>query len=112
MTQKIGRNDPCPCGSDLKCKHCYGGPRQEPRAAAEVEARDSAVPRALGWLAERHRKAMQAALDELLFEQLWPEGGPNPNEIGESMHEKERHSRNRGLQASKPEWHARDKPGL
>lgn len=87
MTQKIGRNDPCPCGSGLKYKHCHGGPRQEPRAAAEVEARDSAVPRALGWLAERHRKAMQAALDELLFEQLWPEDGPDPNEIDESMHD-------------------------
>ena len=22
--QKIGRNDPCPCGSGLKFKHCHG----------------------------------------------------------------------------------------
>ncbi|MBV8633452.1 MAG: SEC-C domain-containing protein, partial [Burkholderiaceae bacterium] len=21
---KIGRNDPCPCGSGLKYKHCHG----------------------------------------------------------------------------------------
>ena len=23
-TQKIGRNDPCPCGSGRKYKHCHG----------------------------------------------------------------------------------------
>jgi preprotein translocase subunit SecA len=23
-TQKIGRNDPCPCGSGKKYKHCHG----------------------------------------------------------------------------------------
>nr|MBP6152584.1 SEC-C domain-containing protein [Candidatus Methylopumilus sp.] len=21
---KVGRNDPCPCGSDKKYKHCHG----------------------------------------------------------------------------------------
>ena len=24
MTNKIGRNDPCPCGSGKKYKHCHG----------------------------------------------------------------------------------------
>ena len=24
MTQKIGRNDPCPCGSGKKYKYCHG----------------------------------------------------------------------------------------
>jgi preprotein translocase subunit SecA len=23
-TQKVGRNDPCPCGSGKKFKHCHG----------------------------------------------------------------------------------------
>ena len=23
-TQKVGRNDPCPCGSGKKYKHCHG----------------------------------------------------------------------------------------
>ena len=23
MAQQIGRNDPCPCGSGLKFKHCH-----------------------------------------------------------------------------------------
>ena len=25
---KVGRNDPCPCGSGKKYKHCHGGPTQ------------------------------------------------------------------------------------
>jgi preprotein translocase subunit SecA len=24
LTQKVGRNDPCPCGSGKKYKHCHG----------------------------------------------------------------------------------------
>jgi preprotein translocase subunit SecA len=28
---KVGRNDPCPCGSGKKFKHCHGG------AAANIE---------------------------------------------------------------------------
>ena len=24
MTNKVGRNDPCPCGSGKKYKHCHG----------------------------------------------------------------------------------------
>jgi preprotein translocase subunit SecA len=24
QTQKVGRNDPCPCGSGKKYKHCHG----------------------------------------------------------------------------------------
>lgn len=26
--EKVGRNDPCPCGSGKKYKHCHGGSRQ------------------------------------------------------------------------------------
>lgn len=29
MTQKIGRNDPCPCGSGKKYKHCHGKDNQQ-----------------------------------------------------------------------------------
>ena len=25
---KVGRNDPCPCGSGKKFKQCHGGPNQ------------------------------------------------------------------------------------
>jgi hypothetical protein len=41
-TPKVGRNDPCVCGSGRKFKHCHGGPQHElPNiiAAAEFEKR-------------------------------------------------------------------------
>ncbi|MBR5520729.1 MAG: SEC-C domain-containing protein, partial [Oscillospiraceae bacterium] len=28
--KKIGRNDPCPCGSGKKYKHCHGRPGADP----------------------------------------------------------------------------------
>ena len=70
MTQKIGRNDPCPCGSGKKYKHCCGKPQTPEPAAPESHA--GAVQRALAWLEAHHRKAfavaMQIALDEAVFE--------------------------------------------
>ncbi|MEO7938530.1 MAG: SEC-C metal-binding domain-containing protein [Burkholderiaceae bacterium] len=27
--RKVGRNEPCPCGSGKKFKHCHGGPVAE-----------------------------------------------------------------------------------
>jgi hypothetical protein len=40
-TEKIGRNDPCPCGSGKKYKKCHGagGP-----PVASANAADSATP--------------------------------------------------------------------
>ncbi len=32
----IGRNDPCPCGSGKKYKHCHGAPGAEPLSASQV----------------------------------------------------------------------------
>ena len=62
MTQKLGRNDPCPCGSGKKYKHCCGRP--EARATPSADSHDGAVERAVGWLAQHHRKAFAAALEE------------------------------------------------
>jgi hypothetical protein len=68
MSTKVGRNDPCPCGSGRKFKHCCG------RAGALVEperkGHDGAVERALDWLMNKHRKAVRVALDEMLFDGL------------------------------------------
>ena len=36
MNQQVGRNDPCPCGSGRKYKHCCGHPTPEERATAEI----------------------------------------------------------------------------
>jgi len=62
MTQKIGRNEPCPCGSGKKYKQCCG----KSAAAPEVtpDSPEGVVERAVVWLAGQHRKAFAAALEE------------------------------------------------
>ena len=71
MNTKTGRNDPCPCGSGKKYKHCCGKPA-EPAEPARETAHEGAIRRALEWLTLHHRKAftsaMQAMIDEVLFE--------------------------------------------
>lgn len=62
-TVKLGRNDLCACGSGLKYKHCCWQKEFAPTPAAK--SHDGAVPRALAWLNERHRKAFRVALDRL-----------------------------------------------
>ncbi len=62
MMFKPGRNDPCPCGSGKKYKHCCGKP--EAPAAPAADSHDGAVERAVAWLAQHHRKAFAAALEE------------------------------------------------
>jgi uncharacterized protein YchJ len=32
LAEKVGRNDPCPCGSGRKFKRCHGDPRMRPDA--------------------------------------------------------------------------------
>ena len=68
MSAKIGRNDPCPCGSGRKYKHCCGGvaPADEPDHGRHA----GAVERALDWLASGHRKAVGLAIEAMLFEGL------------------------------------------
>ncbi len=69
MTHKIGRNDPCPCGSGKKYKQCCAN-----TSAAIVEeenkGHDGAVERALGWLRNKHRKAVHIAIEEMIFDGL------------------------------------------
>ncbi|SEQ91401.1 SEC-C motif-containing protein [Nitrosomonas sp. Nm51] len=71
MSPKVGRNDPCPCGSGKKYKKCCANVD----ADAEVDTQerksfDGAVPRALDWLTNKHRRAVKTALEELLFDNL------------------------------------------
>ena len=62
MNHKIGRNDPCPCGSGKKYKQCCGKP--EAPTMPSAESHDGAVERAVAWLALHHRKAFVTALEE------------------------------------------------
>jgi len=65
MSAKIGRNDPCPCGSGRKYKHCCGGAAttRDP----DEKGHAGAVERALDWLASRHRNAAGVAIEAMLF---------------------------------------------
>ena len=62
MTPKLGRNDPCPCGSGKKYKQCCGKP--EAPTTPSADSHEGAVERAVAWLAQHHRKAFAAALEE------------------------------------------------
>src|ERR1700736_4668582 len=70
MSYKPGRNDPCPCGSGKKYKHCCLKAVEEP-SAEKGHAR--AVERAIAWLMDRHRKTVSDAIDEMLFAGLTDE---------------------------------------
>ena len=59
---KVGRNDPCPCGSGKKHKHCCLA--REERGS---ESRADGVALAIDWLRQRHRKALTRALDDGFF---------------------------------------------
>jgi hypothetical protein len=89
---KIGRNDPCPCGSGRKYKQCHGG------AAANDEAPEPdhahAVERAIHWLHDRHRKAFGEALVEFVEDGL--SDGADLGELDEDTL--------RSVQANAAEW--------
>jgi len=68
MTHKIGRNDPCPCGSGKKFKQCCLPKADE--ATIAKKGHEGAVERAVDWLMTRHRKAVTSAIDEMLFDGL------------------------------------------
>ena len=60
MSYKPGRNDPCPCGSGKKYKHCCGSSAVAP--PVQAQSHDGAVERALAWLGQHHRKGLAVAL--------------------------------------------------
>jgi hypothetical protein len=61
--KKLGRNDPCPCGSGKKYKQCCL------RAADTQKANDQAEagPKAIQWLFAKYRQTVYDALDEGFF---------------------------------------------
>jgi hypothetical protein len=62
MSAKIGRNDPCPCGSGRKYKQCCGKPEAPP--APPADSHEGVVQRVVAWLGQNHRKAFVSALEE------------------------------------------------
>jgi len=79
MSTKTGRNEPCPCGSGRKFKHCHGA---SPAAdATDDGSHEDASRRAFAWLVNRHLKALERETADLLYEDLWPEDGPHPDDV-------------------------------
>ncbi|MCX8018434.1 MAG: SEC-C metal-binding domain-containing protein, partial [Rhodocyclaceae bacterium] len=70
-TPKVGRNDPCPCGSGKKFKKCCG--RDENRPEAGHDAKISATRRALDWLMLHHSDSVALVLFRGLTQSLEPE---------------------------------------
>ncbi len=67
------RNDPCPCGSGKKYKHCCLSGNQNVIPLVEQVGQSGAVEKVIDWLMERHRKAMKTAFSQLLEEVLDPQ---------------------------------------
>lgn len=68
MTFKTGRNDPCPCGSGKKYKHCCLNSANESNTVRK--AHEGAIERALEWLMSRHGAAVKEAVAEIIFDEL------------------------------------------
>ena len=64
---KVGRNDPCPCGSGKKFKKCCGKEANEPAAG---EGADGGVGKAVLWLTSRHAKAVKTSVAAMLNDGL------------------------------------------
>ncbi len=89
MTDRVGRNDPCPCGSGKKYKKCCANISAAP-AEDESKGHDGAVSRALDWLMTKHRKAASIAIEEMIFEGLSNEEkealGAQDEQVWQSIH--------------------------
>ena len=77
---KVGRNDPCPCGSGKKFKKCCGNESNEPVAE---EDKDGGVGKAIVWLTSRHAKAVKTAIAAMLHEDLTKEEQTRLQELDE-----------------------------
>lgn len=66
MNTKVGRNDPCPCGSGKKYKHCHGAPQAQP--APTDDSHEGAIERVMAWIGQTHRKAFVEAMREAIEE--------------------------------------------
>lgn len=91
--QKVGRNDPCPCGSGKKYKKCCGRQTNDPVAA---EGKDGGVGKAIGWLTSRHAKAVKTSIAAMLNDDLDKDEQTQLHELDEHDWE--------GVQINAMEW--------
>jgi hypothetical protein len=82
MKSKIGRNDPCPCGSGKKAKNCHGteGPQTEQGQAVPIVWQT-----VVQWFEKEHGRAFGESYPEFVVRELWPEEAPAPADYPESV---------------------------
>jgi hypothetical protein len=79
---KVGRNEPCPCGSGKKYKHCCLS-REERRS----QSRGDGVSLAIAWLEQRHRKALgHAVADFFAFLDEHPQRSDRLAQLPDGLH--------------------------
>ena len=81
MSIKTGRNDPCPCGSGRKYKHCHGG---APIAAMPSDDIAEALQRSLEWREKMHSRGFRNAVRELTYDLFWPDDDLPPEDVDEN----------------------------
>ena len=101
MSGKIGRNEPCTCGSGQKYKHCCGKAGAAPEAPAD--SHHGAVERAVAWLALHHRKGFVTAIEEAIDAAVVDCFGGDEQAAAETMSELEPELW-RQLQLNLTEW--------
>jgi hypothetical protein len=94
MAIKIGRNDPCPCGSGKKYKQCC--PLAPQAGTIEKKGHDGAIERAVSWLNTYHRKAISRAINIMLFEGLSEDDQDAINALDAETHQ--------SIQLNATEW--------
>jgi hypothetical protein len=77
---KVGRNDPCPCGSGKKFKKCCGKEANEPVAEP---SKDGGVGKAVLWRTSRHATAVKTSIANMLNEDLDKEEQTRLQELDE-----------------------------
>ena len=77
MSSKIGRNDPCHCGSGRKFKHCHGRPPKQSPSDDHAKG----IELAMSWLEQRHRRPYKEEVKTLIFDEFWPIEDPDPAEV-------------------------------
>ena len=61
MTEKIGRNDPCPCGSGKKYKQCCANKAAVPGAPRKITAKWLSGPKPINLMERTFGAALEAA---------------------------------------------------
>lgn len=66
MTEKVGRNDPCPCGSGKKYKSCHLLLERKPAGPKKFAAKLLSQPKSVNLIERTYGQAIDAANKEFI----------------------------------------------